>query len=302
VRIFKLSNNLLGIILAMLAALAVSNVYIFSKAALNEIHLAQFGVYWFGLGIIWNLIYIFIKGKHKKIRFLSTKSVRALILIAVLEMFGTLFFFLAIKTVSNPAVVSFLANINPLFVTGLGIIFLKERFNKLEFAGMAILLIGALIISVKGSETINSLFIPGIQYVLLSGFIFSIASIIAKRQIKYVDASILALSRILLLFIFSVGSIIFMDLQITIPISAFTNIAIGSVLGPFLTATLGYMALKHIEVSKASMVRSVRSLFVLIGAYIYFGSYPQTWQIIGGLFTILGVILISSGKLKQLKS
>lgn len=301
-RIFKLSNNLLGIILAMLAALAVSNVYIFSKAALNEIHLAQFGVYWFGLGIIWNLIYIFIKGKHKKIRFLSTKSVRALILIAVLEMFGTLFFFLAIKTVSNPAVVSFLANINPLFVTGLGIIFLKERFNKLEFAGMAILLIGALIISVKGSETINSLFIPGIQYVLLSGFIFSIASIIAKRQIKYVDASILALSRILLLFIFSVGSIIFMDLQITIPISAFTNIAIGSVLGPFLTATLGYMALKHIEVSKASMVRSVRSLFVLIGAYIYFGSYPQTWQIIGGLFTILGVILISSGKLKQLKS
>ena len=89
---------------------------------------------------------------------------------------------------------------------------------------------------------------------------------------------------------------------VSIPVSALKNIAIGSVLGPFLTATLGYMSLKYIEVSKASMVRSVRSLFVLVGAYIYFGNFPTYWQIIGGIITISGVILISLGKLKLNRS
>jgi len=298
----KLSNNTKGIILAVSAAFAVSNVYIFSKAALNEVHIAQFGFYWFGLGIIWNLIYILFYRKYKLFANLKKRSLQALLIIAILEMFGTLFFFLAIKTVSNPAVVSFLANINPLFVTAMGVFFLKERFNKMEFFGMSVILVGAIIISVKGSGSIDSVFIPGVQYVLLSGLIFSIATVIAKKQIKYIDASFLALSRILLLFAFSAGSVIVFELPVIISAVAFKNIAIGSVLGPFLTATLGYLSLKYIEVSKASMVRSVRSLFVLVGAFIYFGNFPTYWQIIGGILTISGVIFISLGKLKLKRS
>jgi len=142
----------------------------------------------------------------------------------------------------------------------------------------------------------------GIQYILLSGFIYSIATVIAKKQIKFVDASFMALSRLLLLFVFSIGAIIVLELPTNIPLSALKNIAIGSILGPFLTATLGYMALKYIEVSKASMVQSVRSLFVLVGAYIYFGNFPTYWQITGGTITIIGIILISLGKIKLNKS
>ncbi len=298
----KVTNNTKGILLAISASLAVSNVYIFSKAALNEVHLAQFGVYWFGLGIIWNLVYIIAFGKYRSFVNIKRSSLWALFIIALLEVGGTLFFFLSIKTVSNPAVVSFLANINPLFVVTMGILFLRERLNTLEIIGMSITLIGTLIISLKGTGNIDSIFIPGVQYVLFSGLIYSVATVIAKKQIKYIDASFMALSRILLLFIFSVGAIIILEMPITIPTSAMKNIAIGSVLGPFLTATLGYMSLKYIEVSKASMVRSVRSLFVLVGAYIYFGNFPTYWQIIGGIITISGVILISLGKLKLNRS
>lgn len=298
----KITNNTKGIILAVSAAFAVSNVYIFSKAALNEVHLAQFGVYWFGLGILWNLIYIFSFGKHNGFSKIKRKSLFALLLIAVLEVGGTLFFFLSIKTVSNPAVVSFLANINPLFVVSMGLLFLREKLNRLEVLGMFIIFVGAIIISVKGKADIDSIVISGVQYVLLSGFIYSIATVIAKKQIKYVDASFMALSRILLLFVFSLIALVYFQLPLVISTPAFTNIIIGSVLGPFLTATLGYLSLKYIQVSKASMVKSIRSLFVLIGAYIYFGNLPTFWQIIGGIFTILGVILISLGKLKQKKS
>jgi len=298
----KITNNTKGILLSIGAALAVSNVFIFSKAALNEVHLAQFGLYWFGLGIVWNLIYIIASKKYKNFSKIKRSSYFALFLIALLEVGGTLFFFLSIKTVSNPAVVSFLANINPLFVVAMGVLFLRERLNRLEILGIFILFIGATIISIKSSGSINSIFIPGVQYVLLSGFIYSIATVIAKKQIKFVDASLMALSRLILLFVFSVVAIVILELPVFIPATALKNIAFGSVLGPFLTATLGYLALNYIEVSKASMVQSVRSLFVLVGAYIYFGNFPTYWQIIGGIITIMGVILISLGKIRLNKS
>ena len=37
-----------GYIAVLVATIAMSNVYIFSKAALNELSLVKFGVYWFG--------------------------------------------------------------------------------------------------------------------------------------------------------------------------------------------------------------------------------------------------------------
>jgi drug/metabolite transporter (DMT)-like permease len=293
-----MTSNTKGILLAAGAAFSISNVYIFSKAALNQVHIAQFGFYWFGLGIIWNLIYFFAFGKYKKAKNMNAKNWWSLLLISFLEMFSTLFFFLAIKTVANPAVVSFLANINPLFVVGLGILVLKERFNRIEFLGMAITLAGAIIISVTDVSQVQNIFIEGTQYIVISGIIYSISTLVAKRQMKFLDASYLATSRLTLLFLFSLGSILFLDLPFTIDSSPFISIGIGSVLGPFFGGVLGYMSLKHIEMSKATMVRSIRSLFVIVGAYFYFESIPTEWQLFGGLLTMSGVVLISLGKLK----
>jgi len=295
----KLSKAAKGIILAVSAAFAVSNVYIFSKAALNEIHIAQFGFYWFGLGIFWNLIYIFVFKKYKLIGDIKRKTWGALMLIATLEMFGTVFFFLAMKQVENPTVVSFLANINPLLVTSLGVLILSERFNRYEFTGMIITLFGAFMISFNSNSTLNNLFIPGTEYVWLSGIIYAFSNVIAKKNIHLLDASFMALSRILFLFSLSLIAMLTLKLPFVIPATALKNVAIGSVLGPFFTAVLGYLSLKYIEVSKASIVRTVRSLFVLAGAYLYFGIFPTQVQIIGGLFTMAGVILISFGKLRM---
>lgn len=292
-----MTKNTKGIILAVSAALAVSNVYIFSKAALNEVHLVKFGLYWFGLGIIWNLIFILALKKHRKIKQLNKSSWSALGIIALLEMVGTIFFFLAIKTVENPAVVSFLANINPFIITALGFFLLKERFNTIEGFGMAITLIGAIIISFNGSE-MGELFINGTHYVIMSGIIFGFSNLIAKKNINKLDPSFLAMSRIILLFFVSLIALFYFNLSFEIPKSALINISIGSILGPFLTATLGYLAIKYIEISKAAMVRSVRSLFVLVGSFLFFNNIPGIYQLIGGAFTILGVILVSLGKLK----
>lgn len=294
---FNIPDRLKGYLFAFIGIIAVSNVYIFSKAALNEASLAQFGTYWFAFGFLWNLIFAFQQKKLFAIKNFKSKQYLLLVTLGILEIAGTSLFFLAIHTISSPAVTSFIGNVNPVFVTILGFIFLRERFNIPELIGMALALLGAFIISYQGSDVLRNLFIKGTDYMVLSGFIFSFSTIIAKKNVKILGPSIMALSRTLQLFLFSFAALWYMGDSLHISSKAFINIIIGSTLGPFLTSLAGYQALKYIEASRISILGSSKGLFVLIGAFLYFGTFPQTYQIIGGLISISGVVLISLGRI-----
>jgi drug/metabolite transporter (DMT)-like permease len=293
----NLPDRFKGYLYAFIGVIAVSNVYIFSKAALNEVSLAQFGIYWFAFGFLWNILFAFQQKKIPTIKTFGKNQYLLLLTLGILEIAGTSFFFLAIHTVPNPAVVSFIGNVNPVFVTILGFIFLRERFNVPELIGMALALLGAFIISYQGSDVLQNLFIEGTDYMILSGFIYSFSTVIAKKNVKRLGPSIMALSRTLHLFLFSVAALWYLGQSIHISSSALLNIIIGSTLGPFLAAVTGYQALRYIEAGRASILGSSKGLFVLIGAFFYFGTLPQIHQIYGGLISISGVILISVGKI-----
>ena len=83
--------------------------------------------------------------------------------------------------------------------------------------------------------------------------------------------------------------------------TALTNIAIGSFLGPFLTGLAQYSALKFIEASRTMIIQATRGLFVLIGSMIYLSILPTAMQVTGGIVTILGVIIMTWGKIRNKK-
>ncbi len=294
----KISDQTKGYLLAFLAVLAVSNVYIFSKAAFKEVSLPQFGVYWFGFGIIWISIFAYYKKSYHLFKKLSRKDFYKLINIGIFEVLATYFFFKAIYTIPNPAVVSFIGNISPVFVITLSIIFLKESFNGIEVIGMLIAVIGAFIISYNGKTNLENMFIDGSQYILISSMFFSINAVVIKKNIKNVPPIALAVNRSLYLFIFSNIALFYTHSSLSISSTALKNIFIGSILGPFLTVIAGYLALQYIPLSRKAIVGSTKGLFVLIGAYIYFGHLPRPIAILGGGFTIVGVLLIAFGKMR----
>jgi len=293
----NISPTAKGYFFAFVSVIATSNVYIFSKAALGHVDLAVFGLYWFGFGLLWNLIYSTKTGKIKRLSAFSKSSFLLLFILGLLEIAGTSFFFLAIRTVPNPAIVSFLGNINPLLVTILGFFILKERYNKPEVYGMLLIVLGAFIISFKGGSTFSSMFIEGAEYVLYAGLFFAISAIISKKNVQKLSPPIMALSRNIFLFVFSFSAVLIGASQWTIGWYPLWNIFIGSILGPFLTVIAGYQALKFIEVGRKSVLGSTKGIFVLLGAYVYFGKFPEIYQVVGGLISISGVILISAGKL-----
>jgi drug/metabolite transporter (DMT)-like permease len=287
-----------GYLLAFIATLGMSNVYIFSKAALKEIHLIQFGFYWFGFAMLWTLIYLIFTGKIKSAENLNQKSKILLIIIGIFELCAAVTLFISISLVENPAVVSFLSNLTPIFVTIFGIYVLKERFNMIEAIGILLTLTGAIIISYTGQTSLKEIFAEGTGWILLSSLFLSISIIIAKSRITKIDPSILTLNRIAYLFFFSLALMIGKNQNVSIPGTAMFNIFMGSIIGPFLTGLAQYSALKYIEASRTMIIQATRGLFVMTGAIIYLSILPQKMQIIGGTITIIGVIVIATGKIK----
>lgn len=292
----KISGELKGVLLAFVSVIAVSNVYIFSKAALMEVSMPQFGVYWFAIGLSWIFLYGCTQRTYRSITDFARSNLGILAVLGIIEVAGTYFFFKAIHTISNPAVTSFIGNVSPVFVITLSFFLLRERFNRQEFAGMLLAIAGAFIISYKGDTSFSDMFIDGTQYVLYYSVFAAVSAVIIKKNIRNINPIILTTNRSFFLLVFSVIALISSEDSMLIGFKPLLNIFIGASLGPFLTVIAGYLALQYITLSKKAIISSTKGLFVLFGAYLYFGQFPDTITIIGGLITIVGLVLIAFGK------
>jgi len=198
-----ISQRLKGYLFALLSTLALSNVYIFSKAALNEIHLIQFGIYWFGCAIIWNSIYSVLTGKIKNVKKLEKNHLINLLGIGVIEVVATVSFFKAIDVIANPSIPSFLRNLEPIFIVIIGIFFLKERFEKIEKLGITLTIIGAVVLSYNKTGSINDLFINGVQYILIATIFYAVRTIWVKIVINKIDPVIINFNKLFFVFVCS---------------------------------------------------------------------------------------------------
>lgn len=294
----NLKNEGKGNLLAFVSVLAVANVYIFSKAALTQVSIPQFGVYWFLFGLVWIVLYAWYKKSFKIFKQLTVKNYQVLLFLGTIEIFGTYYFFKSIHVVSNPAIVSFLGNISPVLMIILSYIFLKERFSALEFFGMLLVLCGAFVISYNGNLAFNEMFIKGSLDVLLYSLFSAVNYVVVKKNIAKIHPIAITISRTVFLLLFSLLALVFFKDSFFIPKSALTNIFIGSLLGPFLTVIAGYLALQYITSSRRAIISSTRGLFVLLGAYLYFGQFPKPIALFGGAITIIGVLVITFGSIR----
>jgi drug/metabolite transporter (DMT)-like permease len=299
------SNTLKGYLYALIATLAFSNVYIFSKAALNEVHLAQFGVYWFAIGGFLTFLFVWKNKDLAQIKTLTKKQIKILVSLGILEILTTTSFFISINIISDPAVTSFLGNMYPVMVTIGGISILKEKFGIVEIIGISLALSGAFIISYSGGTTFETFFIKGTGWVFINAFFATVATLIVKVHVKNISPGLINLNRSVWLLTLSVLMIVVYKQPLAIPVSALKNIAIGAVLGPFLAILTVYYSFKYIEASRSSIIQSSKGIFVLIGAYFVFKSFPLPHQFIGGMVTVLGVLIMAlaqSGAFKWLAS
>lgn len=290
-------NQSTGSIFAFGAALALAASFVFSKSVLNQISMVHFGAIWFTFGVIWNGAWFLLQREYRKLPGAFGKKTIVALVIALLEGTATCLFYLAINAMENPAVVSFIGNVGPVFVTILGLTLLRERFRKAQLAGIGITLLGIFVINYREGGFLGFTD-PGALYVISASFLFALATIAGRKYRNYLNPGYMSLLRSLLLAL--VFGLLFAT-QVKgglfdISLSVWRDLIIGSLLETLIVIVFAYQALKLIEATKTSLIISSKGVWTLILAWIFLGVFPTWVQLMGGILTLVGVVLITWDK------
>jgi drug/metabolite transporter (DMT)-like permease len=281
-----------GYLFALVATLAFSNVYIFSKTALNEIPLAQFGSLWYALVALSCLLFAFYNKKLWQISKLTKRQITILLTLGGLEIATTTLFFLSIHIIPDPAVTSFLGNMFPVMVMLGGIFILHERFGPVEIFGGFLAISGAFVISYSGGTSLSTFFIKGTGIVFFNSIFATAATLVVKTQIKKLSPELLNLNRAVWLLLFSVIMLFVMNEPLVFSVRAIKNTIAGAFL-EFIAILTIYYSFKFIEVSRSSIVQSLKGIFTLLAAFLVFGTLPQPHQLVGGVITVAGILIMA---------
>lgn len=282
-----------GYAYAITGTIAFSSLYVFSKAGLNQVELAQFGLYYFGMGFLINLIFILVSGKFKQLPAIPRKVIGLLVLLGVIDVISNITFFMAIQAIPDPSVTSFLGNLFPVFLSILGITFLKERFTLIEAIGAMIALAGAFAISYSGDMSWSKFFIPGTGFVVINTLFAATVSVIVKKNVQKASPEVFNLNSNGWIFLFFLIYFLQSGQSLAIPVSAFRNIALGAFFGSFIGLLSFFYSYRYITASRSSIIQSLKGIFVLIIAYFFFGNFPLPVQLWGGAVTVAGVIIMT---------
>jgi len=293
----KISDNSKGYLFAFGATIFGSLVYLFSKAALLEISLPQFGFWWFAWALTWNGLYALKTRGFVAIGKLKKRDFKNLGIIAMFELAATTCLYVAIEIAPNPAVPSFLRNLEYVFIALLSIRFLNEKLNKYITAGAIITFAGAFIIAANGG--LSGFSLKTDLFMLGATSFYGIRTILVKKNIVAITPLVLAINRAIFLFLFSVIFMIWWGESVTVSCPVMLNLAAGAFVGPFLTSIFQYSALKYIEASKTAVVLSTTGLFVMAGSIIMFAILPTHLQLFGGVVTMVGVTIMMWDSLRK---
>ena len=281
-----------GYLYAFGASLALAASFVFSKSVLNQLSMLHFGLLWFSMGVVWNSIWFFAKRDYRNVKEDKWKKTGVAIVIAILEGAATGLFYLAIKAMENPAVVSFIGNIGPVFVTLMGILLLKERFRTLQLIGIVTTIAGVFVINFREGGFAGFVD-PGSVYVISAAFLFSLATIVGRRMHHKLVPGYMSLIRSFLLAV-AMAILFFRSGELTpLSLNIWKDLALGSFLETLIVIVFAYQALKLIEATKTSLIISTKGVWTLLLAWIFLDVFPTGVQLVGGLLTLVGVWLIT---------
>ncbi|GAB1403256.1 MAG: DMT family transporter [Lentimicrobiaceae bacterium] len=296
----KISNHHKGYLFAFGATFFGSLVYLFSKAALLKISLPVFGFWWFAWALFWNSLYAIHRKGFADIKKLQKTDFRNLFIIAIFELVATTSLYIAIGIALNPAVPSFLRNLEYVFIALLSIRFLNEKLNSRVAAGAIVTFAGAFIIA--SNNGLSGFSLETALFMLVATSFYGIRTILVKKNIVVITPIILAINRAIFLFLFSLVMLTAWGESIVIDGKVMFNLAAGAFVGPFLTSIFQYSALKYIQASKTAVILSTTGLFVMMGAIVMFNMLPTRIQLMGGVFTMAGVTMLMWDSLRKKKT
>ncbi len=275
-----------GYLYMVVSTLLISLAFIFNTIALESTSSIIASLFLFGFSTIGSFALLAVTGKIRKIRTLLAKFWKPLLLIGVLNGgSATLWFYLL--GLMGPSLLSFLLRFSTIFMIVMGIVFLKERFSKLEIVGGATMIAGTFIVSYSNGNFI----LIGISLAMILSVIFASIQFLNKMYIKEIDPLVINALRVLFTFatIFLIAPWM---TELRIPsTTALGWIALSSVSAGIIGFLLNYKALELIDLSKTAVIQSLQPFVVVVYSLFILGSVPSGLQMIGGFVIVAGALI-----------
>ena len=214
---------------------------------------------------------------------------RGPVLIAFLVFIGGLLFTYGILF-SGPTTATFVIQYTTVFTVILGVVFLKERFTRIESAGIVLAIIGLLMISYESVE----LQLFSLAILLVGALSFALSNIISKVYVANVDPVALAGGRSVFIFLFFfVYSLLTNKVTVGVPIITLGYMFLAAITGVFLNFILFFKSLELIEVSRSTAITAIRPLFTAVYSLVLLSLIPTTNELLGGILIVIGIITLS---------
>ncbi|MDY0295715.1 MAG: DMT family transporter [Acidobacteriota bacterium] len=292
------SRKLIGSLFAFLSAVAVSLVYITSKAAQQTMETRLFMFWWFAFATLWAIVILIVNRRDflcylEKIRIFKW----FFLYFALSEAFASFLFFYTIKQV-NPAIVSFIGSLTPLFVAVIAFFYIQERLSPREISGGLISIAGVVLITYV-SPDIN---IAYTLLVLLMVTIFSFNNVLVKKKIADVPPILISLVRIFFLMLTYLGLNLALGGMRLPDAREFWPLLSGSFLGPIMGMTFLFSALQHIKSTQASLIKNSQPFLVVVFSYLFLQTGVSLSQLWAGCLIVIGISLMISPRRLDLRA
>jgi len=284
------SREAQGVLLSLVSAACMGITYVASKYVLRGIHPETFVVFWFAMGSVYSLLLLMKRGKQGDL-VRADNPWKHLLGIGGASAVAIILFFYAIQLI-DPAIVSFYTRADNVFAVLMGVLFLRERFNSVEGAGVAMALLGSLVTTYRGGH----LLMVGLGLCLVSSVMEGVTVVLVKVAVRKVSPLVvifyrsLLASSIALVYGLATGRMQ-MPSGRTLLIMAAASLA-----GSFLANVTFYASLARIDVTQATAIKTLQPFFVLLAAYVVFTTLPTGQQLLGGAIIVTGILCLLYGR------
>jgi drug/metabolite transporter (DMT)-like permease len=228
-------------------------------------------------------------GRIRLIRAVRLKGWVWLAGISVLTFFAYWTFFAAIRLL-DPTVASFLGRVETLVTIFFGVVFLGERFRRIEISGGLLVLTGAAVIRYTGDVALSR----GFVLCLLGALFWGVSEGFAKVALRSIEPVVFTWGRSLILAPVFLAAAVASPEGLVLPGTAelWIDIAALALCGPVLARYLYLRSLTVLPVSKVALINQSQPIWVAAVAGVLLGTVPGAREWAGGVLIIAGCLLL----------
>ena len=193
----------------------------------------------------------------------------------------------------GPVNAAFLIQFTAVFTIVFGVAFFKERFTRLEGAGILVAVVGVFILAYGNLslEVVSTLVLLG------AALLFASANSLSKAYVEKVNPVALAGGNAVFVFLFVFAfAVLTGKLETAFPSVTLVYAFLGAVTGVVLSFVLFFKALKVYAVSKTATIRTMEPFLTAVFSFVILALPTTANQLAGGVLIVIGVATLSLTK------